>query len=81
MVDELKIVKAIKTGNSVTLALTGIVDHGEFYSVEKNDNTITLKKLRIVEEDTYKKLTSKIDSNSRFVELDKKDVTNNDHSA
>jgi|CXWL01.1.fsa_nt_gi chromosome condensin MukBEF MukE localization factor len=40
---KVKISKAVKLGNSVYIALTGIVEEGKHYSIKKVDNKIILE--------------------------------------
>lgn len=40
---KIKISKAVKLGNSIYVALTGIVEEGRHYSIKKIDNKIVLE--------------------------------------
>lgn len=41
--EKIKISKAVKLGNSIYVALTGIVEEGKHYSIKKVDNKIILE--------------------------------------
>jgi len=41
--EKIKISKAVKLGNSIYVALTGIVEEGKHYSIKKVDNKIVLE--------------------------------------
>lgn len=41
--EKVKISKAVKLGNSIYVALTGIVEEGKHYSIKKVDNKIVLE--------------------------------------
>lgn len=41
--EKVKISKAVKLGNSIYVALTGIVEEGKHYSIKKIDNKIILE--------------------------------------